>query len=198
MGKVRHKEFNLYKFTLLVTDPVASGSLVPESTLPTTTPHRCRSQLITGPCGPNLPLPLPSCGAPPWTSNLTSLGFDLLNKRMGQATSRSALTPRLRVPCAGHNSSSGAPVFCFPKQRSFQMWAEPSSPRPLPPRKPWEECRGRDGPQPVIAINRDLKHRLLKIPGWRPIKAHPGPQPSTSPTSARRAENCPAEPAEPP
>lgn len=39
------------------------------------------------------------------------------------------------------------------------MWAEPSSPRPCPGMQ-------REGlPVLVIAINRDLKHLLLKIPG---------------------------------
>uniref|UniRef100_A0A8B9WZP3 SHSP domain-containing protein n=1 Tax=Bos mutus grunniens TaxID=30521 RepID=A0A8B9WZP3_BOSMU len=63
------------------------------------------------------------------------------------------------------------------------MWAGPSSPRPAPRYAVGGNAGGGAAPWPVIAINRDLKHRLLKIPGWRPIKALRGPAPATSPFS---------------
>ncbi|VCW67793.1 unnamed protein product [Gulo gulo] len=67
------------------------------------------------------------------------------------------------------------------------MWAGPSWARPRPVCK-GEECRGRGCPQPVIAFNRDLKHRLLKIPGWSRIKALRVRRPTLLQASARSAE----------
>lgn len=68
------------------------------------------------------------------------------------------------------------------------MWAEPSSPRP----RPRPGMQGEGLPQPVIAINRDLKHRLLKIRGWSGIKALSAPVPDISPSFS---QTCSTEPA---
>lgn len=54
------------------------------------------------------------------------------------------------------------------------------------------ECRGRGCPQPVIAINRDLKHRLLKIPGWPIIKALRARPTDTNSPSPSRSRTRPA------
>lgn len=61
------------------------------------------------------------------------------------------------------------------------------APAPPPPR-----YAGGGASPPVIAINRDLKHRLLKIRGWSRIKALPAAVPDISPSSS---QTCRTEPA---
>lgn len=125
------------------------------------------------------------------TSGPTSISFVLLDKLTGPCTGRAAQrfsTPACESPVVGTASASMLRSFVFLKQRRFQMWAEPSSPRPrLRP-----GMQGEGLPQPVIAINRDLKHRLLKIRGWSRIKALPAAVPDISPSSS---QTCRTEPA---
>lgn len=96
-----------------------------------------------------------------------------------RALPRALLQPSTPPP-AGAGAAAAAPRICLPKQEKVP---DVGRTFPAPPHLAslGEEFRGRSGPQLILAINRDLRHRLLKIPGWRPIKEPRGAPRSTTP-----------------